>query len=129
MVSRRIRAVVGVLTAAIIVASFYVRAQTVPAPAVATATPPAASSPAPTPEAETPPAIAPAGEAPSAPPPPASPPVLRAEQLDQLLAPIALYPDALLAQILMGATYPLEVVYSDRWVKANPDLKGQMLED
>ena len=116
MVSRRIRAVVGVLTAAIIVASFYVRAQTVPAPAVETATPPAASSPAPTPEAETPPAIAPAGEAPSAPPPPASPPALRAEQLDQLLAPIALYPDALLAQILMGATYPLDIVKARRWL-------------
>ena len=116
MVSRPIRAVVGVLTAAIIVASFYVRAQTLPAPAVETATPPAASSPAPTPEAETPPAIAPAGEAPSAPPPPASPPVLRAEQLDQLLAPIALYPDALLAQILMGATYPLDIVKARRWL-------------
>src|SRR6516164_5025633 len=116
MVSRRIRAVVGVLTAAIIVASFYVRAQTVPAPAVATATPPAASSPASTPEAETPPAVAPAGEAPSAPPPPATPPALRAEQLDQLLAPIALYPDALLAQILMGATYPLDIVKARRWL-------------
>jgi len=116
MVSRPIRAVVGVLTAAILVASFYVRAQTLPAPAVETATPPAASSPAPTPEAETPPAIAPAGEAPSAPPPPASPPVLRAEQLDQLLAPIALYPDALLAQILMGATYPLDIVKARRWL-------------
>jgi hypothetical protein len=38
--------------------------------------------------------------------------VLNAEQLDQLLAPIALYPDALLAQILMAATYPLEIVKS-----------------
>jgi hypothetical protein len=41
----------------------------------------------------------------------------QAEQLDQLLAPIALYPDALLAQILMAATYPLEIVKVDRWLQ------------
>jgi hypothetical protein len=40
--------------------------------------------------------------------------LFRAEQLDQLLAPIALYPDALLAQILMAGTYPLEAVKGDR---------------
>jgi hypothetical protein len=39
------------------------------------------------------------------------------QELDQMLAPIALYPDSLLAQILMAATYPLEVVAADRWVK------------
>jgi hypothetical protein len=50
-------------------------------------------------------------------------------ELDQLLAPIALYPDALLAQVLMAATYPLEVVYADRWMKANPNLKDKALED
>ncbi len=43
--------------------------------------------------------------------------VFTAEQLDQLLAPIALYPDPLLAQILMAATYPLEVVQAARWVQ------------
>jgi hypothetical protein len=43
-----------------------------------------------------------------------TPRLFRAEQLDQLLATIALYPDALLAQILMAATYPLEVVKDDR---------------
>ena len=42
-------------------------------------------------------------------------PILQAEQLDQLLAPIALYPDALLAQILMASTYPLEIVKANRW--------------
>ena len=47
-----------------------------------------------------------------------------AEQLDQMLAPIALYPDALLAQVLMAATYPLEVVEAARWSQANPNLKG-----
>ena len=46
------------------------------------------------------------------------------EQLDQLLAPIALYPDALLSQVLMGATYPLEIVEAARWSQANPNLKG-----
>ncbi len=47
-----------------------------------------------------------------------------AEQLDQLLAPVALYPDALLAQTLMAATYPLEVVEAARWSQTNPNLKG-----
>ncbi len=47
-----------------------------------------------------------------------------AAQLDQLLAPIALYPDALLAQMLMAASYPLEVVEAARWSKDNPSLKG-----
>jgi hypothetical protein len=46
------------------------------------------------------------------------------EELDQMLAPIALYPDALLSQVLMAATYPLEVVEAARWSKANPNLKG-----
>ena len=51
------------------------------------------------------------------------------QELDQLLAPVALYPDALLAQVLMASTYPLEIVYADRWIKANPNLKGAALED
>lgn len=51
------------------------------------------------------------------------------QELDQLLAPIALYPDALLAQIFMASTYPLEVVEAARWVKANPKLTGKALED
>jgi len=49
------------------------------------------------------------------------------EELDQLLAPIALYPDSLVAQILMASTYPLEVVEAARWAKANPGLKGDAL--
>jgi len=112
MGARPIRVVAGLLTAAIILASLYARAQTLPAPAVETATPPAASSPTPTPEAETP-----VAEAPFAMSPPSGLPVLRTEQLDQLLAPIALYPDALLAQILMAATYPLEIVKARRWLQ------------
>jgi len=47
--------------------------------------------------------------------------------LEQILAPIALYPDSLLAQILMASTYPLEVVQADRWAKQNKDLKGDAL--
>lgn len=45
-------------------------------------------------------------------------------ELDQMLAPIALYPDSLLSQILMASTYPLEVVEAARWSRANPDLEG-----
>jgi hypothetical protein len=56
---------------------------------------------------------------------------LTAEQLDQMLAPIALYPDPLVAQILMAATYPLEVVEADRWVQqpGNAALQGGQLTD
>lgn len=46
-------------------------------------------------------------------------------ELDQMLAPVALYPDALLSQVLMASTYPLEVVQAARWSRANPHLKGQ----
>jgi len=51
------------------------------------------------------------------------------EQLTQMLAPVALYPDALLSQVLMAATYPLEVVEADRWRKKNPLLTGNNLEE
>ena len=50
-------------------------------------------------------------------------------QLDQMLAPIALYPDALLAQILVAATFPNQVAEADGWLKANPNLKGDALND
>lgn len=46
------------------------------------------------------------------------------EQLDQLTAPIALYPDTLLSQILMAATYPSDVADATKWSKQNPDQKG-----
>jgi hypothetical protein len=49
------------------------------------------------------------------------------EQLQQLVAPIALYPDSLVAQILAAATFPDQVVEADRWVQAHPDLKGDAL--
>jgi len=46
------------------------------------------------------------------------------EQMQQLVAPIALYPDSLVAQILAASTFPEQVVEADRWVQAHPDLKG-----
>jgi len=49
------------------------------------------------------------------------------EQLQQLVAPIALYPDSLVAQILAASTFPEQVVEADRWVQAHPDLKGEAL--
>jgi hypothetical protein len=49
------------------------------------------------------------------------------EQLQQLVAPIALYPDSLVAQILAASTFPEQVVEADRWVQARPDLKGEAL--
>ncbi len=51
------------------------------------------------------------------------------EELTQMLAPIALYPDALTAQILMASTYPLEVVEADRWMSQNAQLKGDDLDN
>jgi len=53
---------------------------------------------------------------------------LNEAQLDSLVAPIALYPDPLLAEVLMASTYPLEVVEADRWAKANKNLKGDALK-
>jgi hypothetical protein len=102
-----LRAVAMVLAVAIALVSPSVRAQTTPAAAIEVPAPPAPGDAAPAPELETWPAgtLAPV------------PPTFRAEQLDQLLAPIALYPDALLAQILMATTYPLEVVKASRWLR------------
>lgn len=51
------------------------------------------------------------------------------EDLDRLLAPIALYPDTLLSQILMASTYPIEVVEADRWLKQRPNLTGDALDE
>lgn len=56
-------------------------------------------------------------------------PVFSMEQVDQMVAPIALYPDALLAQVLMAATYPVEVVQADQWLKKNRGLEGAALDN
>jgi hypothetical protein len=50
-----------------------------------------------------------------------------AEQLQQLVAPIALYPDALIAQILAAATYPSEIVEAEKWIEQHKDLKSDKL--
>ena len=55
---------------------------------------------------------------------PASQQVFKPEELEQILATIALYPDPLVSQILMASTYPLEVALAERWVKQNASLKG-----
>jgi hypothetical protein len=57
-------------------------------------------------------------------PAPASTPVFKKEQVDQFMAPIALYPDALLSQILMASTYPADVADAATWSKANPKATG-----
>lgn len=49
------------------------------------------------------------------------------EELEQILAPIALHPDTLISQILMAATYPLEVALAERWARQNASLKGDAL--
>ena len=89
--------------------------------ALAQATAPIPTPPAPPPNAAATPPATPA-TAPAAPLPSSG-------QLEQLLAPIALYPDPLLAQILAASTYPLEVVEAARWVKtpANQKLTGDAL--
>src|SRR5882672_7471046 len=51
------------------------------------------------------------------------------EELEQVAAPIALYPDPLVAQILMASTYPLEIVQAARFAKENASLKGDALSE
>ncbi|MPW18159.1 DUF3300 domain-containing protein [Paraburkholderia sp. CNPSo 3157] len=85
------------------------QAASAPAPASVPATasvPPAASAPAPASVVQT------------------QAQQLASEEIEALVAPIALYPDSLLSQVLMASTYPLEVVHAARWVKAHRNLKG-----
>ncbi len=63
--------------------------------------------------------------APAQPAPPAVQSNFSQPELDQMLAPVALYPDALLSQMLMAATYPDEVVAAANWSRANPAYKGE----
>lgn len=51
-------------------------------------------------------------------------PSFKPEEIEALVAPIALYPDSVLSQVLMASTYPLEIVHAARWLKANPGIKG-----
>jgi Protein of unknown function (DUF3300) len=59
--------------------------------------------------------------------PPTSPAQHSPQELQQLVAPIALYPDALVAQILAASTYPTEIVEADRWMQSHSSLKGEEL--
>lgn len=59
--------------------------------------------------------------------PQASPAQQSPQELQQLVAPIALYPDALVAQILAASTYPTEIVEADRWMRSHSGLKGEEL--
>src|SRR5690242_20599381 len=69
-------------------------------------------------------------QAPSSTPPAAQESVkLPDDQLDSLVAPIALYPDPLLSQTLVASTYPLEIIQLQQWLAKNKDLKGQALTD
>jgi hypothetical protein len=63
------------------------------------------------------------------PPAPQSTPLLSPDQLDNLVAPIALYPDPLLAQVLAASTYPLEIIEAQQWLNQNRGLSGQALID
>jgi hypothetical protein len=80
--------------------------------------------------AKSPVSVAQPAAAPSAPVQPAPAQTFNAEQLDALLASIALFPDELLTQLLMASTFPLEVVAAARWVEdpAHKSLSGQALE-
>jgi hypothetical protein len=78
-------------------------------PSVATTAPPAAAAPAAVVEPGPPPGAA------------------TEQELQELVSPIALYPDALVAQILAGSTYPDQVVEANRWLKQNPKLTGNQL--
>ena len=76
-------------------------------------------------------AQAPSMPAPAAPGPGQPPPAqtFSPQQLDDLVAPIALYPDQLLSQVLVACTYPLEVVEAQQWLERNRSLSGQQLMD
>jgi hypothetical protein len=56
-------------------------------------------------------------------------PVLSPDQLDNLVAPIALYPDPLLGQVLAASTYPLEIIEAQQWLQQNGNLQGTQLVD
>jgi Protein of unknown function (DUF3300) len=73
------------------------------------------------------PAIA-AAQTANAPAPAASDQLLKPEQLEALVSPIALYPDSLLSNALMASTYPLEIVQAERWVTQNKNLSGEVLK-
>jgi hypothetical protein len=82
-----------------------------------------AASPSPSPQVASAPPPGPPPQIPSTP----NPPPLKMEEIDQLVAPVALYPDTLLAQVLIASTYPLEVAMAAQWAQQNANLKGEQL--
>jgi len=88
-------------------------------------------APSAAPPSQSTPAASPAQPAPTAAPPAQPAPaekLLKPEELEALVAPIALYPDNLLSLVLMASTYPVEVVQADRWATENKKLKGERLK-
>src|SRR3954462_11893829 len=67
-------------------------------------------------------------QAPSNPGTATNDPLLKPEQLEALVSPIALYPDSLLSNVLMASTYPLELVQAERWLTRNKKLSGDALK-
>src|SRR6185436_2149025 len=103
LMKRAVSICVSAVAGLVIAASANTQAQGTP-PAQPAAQPAAAGATTPAPDNRTPP--------------------FKKEELEAILAPIALYPDALLAQIFMASTYPLEVVEAARWSKEHPEVKG-----
>ena len=100
-----------------------------PAKATSAAAPPAAPAAPPSSSAAADgrtviPAPPPAGAAPAA---ASAPQKLKPEQLEPLVAPLALYPDPLLGQVLVASTYPLEIIEAQQWLAKNSTLKGDAL--
>jgi hypothetical protein len=89
----------------------------------------------PLPQAQQPPAPQQAAPAPAQQPAPAAQPgdddvqPFKPEELEAIVAPIALYPDPLVAQVLMASTYPLEVIQAARLMKSKPNLKDEALNE
>jgi len=67
-------------------------------------------------------------QTPSFPAPVSSDQLLKPEQLEAVVSPIALYPDSLLSTVLMASTYPLEIVQAERWLTQNKSLSGDVLK-
>ena len=93
--------------------------------------PPPQQPPAPRPPAPQAPQSQPAPQAQAQPAQPGDDDVqpFKPEELEAIVAPIALYPDPLVAQVLMASTYPLEVIQAARLMKAQPNLKGDALNE
>jgi Protein of unknown function (DUF3300) len=109
MTRRDQRWAAGVISAALVIAmGASAQQQAAPAPAAAT-------------QAPATPAAAPNASGAAA--------AFTKEQLEQIVAPMALYPDPVVSQMLMASTYPLEIVQAARWVKANPGMKEKALEE